>query len=379
MENIFKNIELNKAKYLCIYCIIYFILFSVLFYSISGSGDLLWHLNASKYFAETGKPYHERFGYHLLVVLVGGFSKNHQALTIASIIVLTSAVILKALFSIYIISRESGFSLAIFLSVIATFVAPITLSWSPHPLFPNKSPLHLGQISGFIIHNPTTITVFPLSLLLFYFSYKERYVISSLLAAFSCIIKPNFVLAWGPAFVLLQFWRYKFDPKIAQKTILVLLPAILVLTFQFLTTTRMGDGTKIMPLVAWRGLSNNIPMSIWRSIAFPLMFICLFYKKIKNQEDLWFAWLIFLIATTQYSLFVITGRPYNGNWSWGRYLAIYNVFLLSLARFAHICFTGIKAGSIFKVPGSMFLLILILLHFLSGVCYYARGVLFHET
>jgi len=382
MSNMWKGLcdqaNSEKATYLITYCFLYFILFFILFYELRRTVDFAAHIKFAREFALYGKPHSERFGFELLVVLLAGFSKDLQALAQAAIIVLTIAVLVKALISIYIASKECKFSLAIFLSVIAIFVAPITLSWSKHPLFPYNSPVHLGQFSGFIIHNPTTVLVFPFSLMLFYSSIKERYLLTALLAAFSCVIKPNFVLAWMPCFVLFQIWKYGYRHEIAIKTAISLIPSLAILTTQLFTTKDLGDGILILPFAAWKQLSNNIPLSILRSIAFPGMFTILYFEEIRNHKDLWFAWLILFVATLQYSLFFITGKVYSGNWSWGRYLAVYNVFLLCLIRFSVICCKRSCLESISRVVKNGVLFILISLHFVSGICYYIRGVLFHE-
>ena len=129
------------------------------------------------------------------------------------------------------------------------FLAPITWDWSAHPYSPGRSPVSLGQSSGLIIHNPTTVVVFPFALLLFWFSWRDRYGLAALTAAVQCLIKPNFALV----------------------------PATAVLITQFMTSETLGTGIIIDPFRAWSHVSDNIPLSAVRSLAFPLAFAVVYF------------------------------------------------------------------------------------------------------
>lgn len=313
-------------------------------------------------------------GFQLLVLAAAGFSRRLPTLLAAAIVVLTAAAVAKFAVSVHALERELRFQAALPLALVLTFLAPITLPWGGHPLVAGRSPVHLGQVSGLIIHNPTTIAVFPLSILLFVKSWQERLVASSLLAAGQCLIKPNFVLAWMPAFVLMQGWRHGWGRAAARNCVLALGLPVLVLAFQYRISSELGQGFSFAPLLAWREHSPNIPLSVLRSIAFPALFAAVYWQRIRRDGELWFAWAILAVATLQYALLVVDRPGYRGDWSWGRYLAVYNVFLVSLARFARHAEWSWPAGRGRMGALNALLAVLLLLHLQTGLWYYARGV-----
>ena len=144
------------------------------------------------------------------------------------------------------------------LALVLLFLAPITLQWADHPLRPDRSPVHLGQVSGFNLNSPTTVLVFPFAPLLFWYSWRERYGPTAVVAAIQCLVKPTFVTAWVPAYVALQLWRHPLDPKQLARTAASLIPVAVVLGVQYFLSDTLGTGMIIAPLRAWNMLSDDL-------------------------------------------------------------------------------------------------------------------------
>lgn len=338
--------------------------------------DFRAHLDFARGMARSGRVHSERFGFELLTLAAAGFSDVRVDLVRAAVVVATLATVAKALLSARWLTRDHGPWAASALALVVLFVAPITFS-ARHPLMPGHSAVHLGQMSGLIVHNPTTVVVFPLVLALFVASWRRRAGWTSALAALQCLVKPNFVVAWLPVFVALELWRGRHDGRrwwaVASRTAAILTPAVAVLAWQFATSEKLGTAMVIAPFRAWRGLSPDIPLSIVRSLAFPALLLAVHFRDLRRRAELGFAWAILAVAFAQYALLYLRGAAYPGNWSWGRYLAVYVVFLLSVEAYARIAARR-ESWRGWRAAANGALAALLALHLYSGLYYYWQGV-----
>ncbi len=349
-------------------------MFLPLFQSIVSGGDYKVHLSLARQTERRGATRTERPGFELLTIAVSHVFSSERRLVLAAIWISVLAMVAKFAISASMLTREVGAERSLALAFLLLFLAPITVDWRVHPLYPAHSRVHLGQMSGLIFHNPTTVVVFPLALLLFTASFRERHGLAGALAAVQCLIKPNFVAAWIPAFIALQVWRHRGAWRPLARSALAVVPAIGVLLYQLFTTERLGDGMIVAPFRAWRQVSDNILWSSIRSLAFPVAFCAIYFRAIRGRLDHAFAWCIFGVAFAQYALLYIRGADYPGNWSWGRYLAIYIVFLLCLGRFAVIVSRRESWRGLWGPAGNVLLIGLLFLHLSSGLRYYLEGV-----
>jgi hypothetical protein len=350
-------------------------MFLVLFQRIALDGDYKLHLDFARLMERRGSIVTERPGFEAMTIAVSHLFASRNRLVLAAIWISVAAMVAKFGLSAFMLEREVGRERSLSVAFALLFLAPITLDWRLHPLVPiGMSPVVLGQMSGFIFHSPTTVLVFPFSLLLFYCSFRERHGLAGLLAAAQCLIKPNFVAAWMPAFALLVLWRHGPRWRPLARSAVAVVPALGVLLFQFMTTERLGDGMIVAPFRAWRVFSDNILWSIVRSLAFPLVFCAVYFREIRGSAEHWFAWGIFFIAFWQYALLYITGPVYFGNWTWGRHLSIYIVFLLCLGRFVTVVARPESWRGMRRIAANVGLIALLALHFTSGLRYYLEGV-----
>lgn len=338
--------------------------------------DFRGHLDFARAMARAGRAHSERFGFELLTLVAAGFSDNLVDLARAAVVVATLATVAKAVLSARWLARDLGPLPAVGLALLVLFLAPITFA-ARHPLMPRQSAVHLGQMSGLIVHNPTTVVVFPLAIALFVASWRRRAGWTSALAALQCLVKPNFVVAWLPVFAALELWRGRRDGRgwwaVASRTAAILAPAVAVLAWQLATSEKLGTSMVIAPFRAWRGLSPDIPLSIVRSLAFPALLVAVHLRELRRRPELRFAWAIFAVAFAQYSLLYLRGAAYPGNWSWGRYLAVYLVFLLSVEAYAQIVARR-ESWRGWRAVANGALAALLALHLYSGLFYYWQGV-----
>lgn len=337
------------------------------------SADFLGHLDFAARTARAGAIHSERFGFELLTLLVAELAGSDLAW--AATLLATLATMGKAVLSARWLARELRPTSAAALALVALFLAPITFA-SHHPKRVLNSAVHLGQMSGLIFHNPTTVVVFPFVLALFFASWRGRPLATAVLAAVQCPIKPSFVAAWLPVLPALELWRGRREAqglgRIVLRTAAIAAPAVAVLAWQFATSESLGTMI-IAPWRAWHRLSNDIPLSIVRSLAFPALLAVVHWRELRRRPEHLFAWSIFAVSFTQYALFYLRGAGYPGNWSWGRYLAVYVVFLLAVELFADIAKRR-ESWRGWRTVANGGLAALLALHLYSGLFYYWQGL-----
>ena len=123
------------------------------------------------------------------------------------------------------------------------------------------------------------------------------------------------MLAWAPAYLVLQLSRHGRDWRQLTKVLASLLPVSAVLVWQSLTSETLGTGMIIAPFRAWSRLSSNIPLSATRSLAFPMAFAAVYFRDVRSRADHLFAWGIFGVASVQYVMLFITGVAPQGSWT----------------------------------------------------------------
>ena len=259
------------------------------------------------------------------------------------------------------------------------------------PFF-NKEP-YLGQGSPNIWHNPTSIAVRPIALLVFALiasivikAQKEdfetgipagRSIAAAILLVLSCLAKPSFVQVFYPAiFTLMVLWLIMYkgkNLKTALQLFLVCLPSLIVMILQFVIAFYGGNkgsgGITIAPFVVAGARTSNIAISMLLLLAFPLLMIVIAaIRKSVTWGDI-LGWLMLLWGTVWRLLLAEKGeRVYHGNFSWGFMLAVYLAWFIAIRHYLKLYFseqmTGNKRG-----VGFFLATIVLALHLASGIYY----------
>jgi hypothetical protein len=327
-------------------------------FSLKGA-DIAAHQGFIKNYLVDGKPLPPHFGFHLAVMTLSFFSANLADIRLSLVVILAISFALKYILTVSLASRWVKTSEALWISAFVMFCAPIFL----------YEPIYLGQISGLILHNPTSIMLFPFSIAIFMYSLQGRFGLAAILAVLSLFIKPNYVLAWGAPFLFHQIITHGLSKKALVDNMKWILPVIVALAWQYLSLTGSGAaGIGVAPFKVWATFTGNIPLSIARSLAFPLCFALLFHDTARKDAYLKLAWAILLVAILQAALLIETGgRWTNGNWFWGMYQAVYIVFAISASKFYDEAVTLVKNKRRFMAVA--FTSALLAAHVLSGVYY----------
>ena len=259
------------------------------------------------------------------------------------------------------------------------------------PFF-NKEPF-LGQGTPNIWHNPTTIAVRPIALLIFVITasmvvnaQKEEFekgipagraVVTALLLVLSCLAKPSFVQVFYPAiFTLMVIWLIMYKGKNLRTAIqlfLMCLPSLIVMIFQFVVAFYGGKegsgGIMIAPFVVAGARTNSIAVSMLLLLAFPLLMLLI---AAIHRSVTWgdiFGWIMLIWGTIWRLLLAEKGeRTYHGNFTWGYMLAVYLVWYIAVRHYLKLYFSEQMTGN--KRGIGFYLATLVLaLHLISGIYY----------
>lgn len=233
--------------------------------------------------------------------------------------------------------------------------------------------IYLGQIAPNLWHNPTAVFAWPFAIVLFlaalqFLQHRRRRALIAvgILFLLNTIAKPNFVLAFGPVFSIACLYRFGFSRRsLAEQMILA--PTVFLLAGQALWMSHAHPGAEstivIAPLVAWRNYSRWIPLSILRSIAFPLAYIALRPDRLRDSGRLTLAWFTLGSALAWALLFAESGpRTRDFNFIWGAHLALYIVFVATIMDYLSSPARKMET----------FLWVLFGLHLLSGALYFLK-------
>ncbi len=286
-----------------------------------------------------------------LVFLVSGLSENYMHLAYTTIVLLALFVSAKYLITYRILSVDNpDAKIATLISLGLVFVMPVISYYSCDKGAAGSyciTSLHvyLGNIAPNQWHNSTLILAMPFNLLLFYFSVRNiqsrqmlPFLVMGILSVISILCKPNYALAFLPvlciAILVLNAKPQQYLLALA-KCCLVAVPSLLTLIYQWYFTfvhndvLTPGAKTIVAPFFVWSNYSPHIPLSLLLSIAFPLLVLVFFFRKMDIYLKL--SWIIFLVAlaiTITFSEYPNWGAA---NYFWGSIAANYILFLFSVA------------------------------------------------
>ncbi|MEO6882681.1 MAG: hypothetical protein ABI199_01510 [Bacteroidia bacterium] len=326
------------------------------------------------------------FLYFLILQIPQLFFKNIIAVHIFSVIILTLSVLYK-----YKISQRI-FSNSLQDSVSADFLAkksvlffclliPFLVMISENIIWKFSATMFLGYIPLNTWHNSTTIFLMPFALLLFYQSYQyllhpdsKKLWIILFLILLNLIIKPSFFMSFiiaFPLFCLLRFGLSKFFFLAAGITFI----GALGLLVESKIGVYIGStviSIKIAPFSVWAHWSDNIPLSFLSSLLFPLVFMIVYFKEVKNNLLLKYSIALFTVALLVYIIFTESGiRQFDANFAWQIIICYYILFLTTAIAFYKQCATKISLHIKDKI-----LLLIFCAHIFTGIIYILKSPIF---
>jgi hypothetical protein len=258
------------------------------------------------------------------------------------------AVAAKYLVSVRIAGRETG-TLAV-PSLLVGVIALLSLAFS----LPANS-MYIGQLPPNVFHNSTVVFLMPLALALFWFSAEylrkpdNRTIIAVAIAgALNVGAKPSFVFPLLVVFPLAALVRFRLSRDFWKAAGACAFIAALVLG-QYLYIYKSGateeiykvagfggeaqSQVKIDPFRVWSHFSPNIPLSLLASLAFPLVALAAYRRRLWDYDLFRYAAALMGVSLLIFVLLKETGiREFQGNFAWQAMICNYILFLAVLIR-----------------------------------------------
>ena len=342
-------------------------------------------------------------GYSLLELIYGLLVKNTDAASVIIALLLAFLTVLCVYF-VYRIFRiiVQGCSPALLHT--AAFMPTVAMPLFLYGINPYK---YLGMQCGVIWHNDTYTgmrTAAALVIIIVFTligRYREKLGLKDMSVLFAALfvtnwIKPNFIMAFGPAFaVFLLCDCIKDRGKTISSQIKFMIPAVLsliIVVFQAASVfgesgSEGGIGFSVAYLLK---LNTYHPViSILQSAAFPLFMLIINIRKIGRDRIFSLTWLIWLFGFIEYIFIHEEGsRKDNGNFTWGYSFCVFLVMTVCLAyMIAEIkeliktvrgtSLSGLKGSpyTVLRIVLNLAALLLILAHTYWGLHFALRMIL----
>ncbi len=227
---------------------------------------------------------------------------------------------------------------------------------APLPKWWDWPGVYLGNLTGVVWHNPTTVFALPFGIgcagaaLVAHRAPSHRrlslgFLLVTLVLAVACAFtKPNFLLALAPAALLAAMLNRPIPRPVAA----VVAAACAVGVSAYLTSTwispqepadptitsealQASHSIAARPLYLWRQMSQgNVLSSFFSSLLFPLAATTLLVIRKATSQALGFAWIVFGFAMAQWVLLVEAGPRINhANFYWAVVPSVHLLFICS--------------------------------------------------
>lgn len=348
-------------------------------YHLPFKTDISEHLNIIKDINEK-KYLPGHFGYFLLVSILSFYSMNTKILMITSSLILSFFVTLKKHLTEKIMKLISYNNVAFskYIPTISTMLIFFTL-------LPSKPPFYLPwpPISWL---NSTMISVFPFSIMLFYYSFNfiiQKNNVFLLKIIFLSIIilvfKPSYLFVFIIAFPLMYFLQERKFTSNFLKTILISGFILCLIYLQYiyiyhyllfqLNLDYSNTDLIIKPFSAWSRISSNILISFILWFGFPITLIILFYEQLFKEKIFIYALINFIIGLIIFIVFEEVNKstlhPYGSvNFLWQVLITFYILIIISVS----IYLKNLQFNNLVKFKNIIVCLTFIY-YFASGIMY----------
>lgn len=339
IERINKN---YKTVEIVVYGIIFLLALRLINKQILFGPDYSVHINIiNQYFYENFYIPHP--GFHILIHYLSNITSlpYNQTVTIVMAIVITITIKLtETVLKNCIDNHKDNFVILFGIIAINIAIALYIPSFNKY--------MYAGQWSPNIWHSPTLSLLKPFALLSFFLltqflkkgSTKQtvNLILCSLLLFIGTFIKPSFIICLIPAlFFYLVIFRFK-QSDIYLKLFYVILPSLLLLTYQYFETYNLKDSQSYFHdkiVFTWFGVMKmytpNLFISTILATAFPLLVLLFSLNKIKRNTNIVFSWILIIVS------YLISGMLAEQNkFSLGAFIFSYDICLYILYVFSFV-------------------------------------------
>lgn len=322
------------------------------------ASDILAHSEIARRSFDDGRWF-SYTAYSPLLIAVSG-NEHLMSLRLASIGILAVAVGLKVALAQRAVSAWGATRRASVLIAVSTFVVTPILALGHAVLnvaqysLPPFGAIYLGRLSATVWHNSTMIVSLPFVVLAATFARRSfetpnrsTCAAAAGLIALTCLVKPNYSLAFLPVFIPAVVWRSRraCARPLGQSIglgLLVGLPTVAVLAAQYTLTQSdpniVQSRFAVDPMAVWSHYASSVPLAIAMSVAFPVLATAAVLE-IRRTIPPWLlmSWVVFGVGLLQLAILSQRDRRTNeliwsGDWFWGPHTALLILILAAGAE-----------------------------------------------
>ncbi|HET7143173.1 MAG TPA: hypothetical protein VFI68_04055 [Anaerolineales bacterium] len=216
--------------------------------------------------------------------------------------------------------------------------APISMLW------PIDHYMYLGYIGMTTYHSPTIILLKPFAFLQFILAYrcfdefaslKKRQVFAAgVVSLIAVYVKPSLAICLLPALGIFAVYRMMQKRYVNLSGLFFgfALPSVLLLIWQFLVTYFDNEEGSIMflPFGVMSAYSDYLILKLILSALFPLLILIVYYQRVKMDDRMILAWLLFGFGLFFTYFFAESGsRSMDGNFGWSGEISLVLLFVVS--------------------------------------------------
>ncbi len=227
-------------------------------------------------------------------------------------------------------------------ALLFVYILPVMYFLKPFGIFLSANNMYLGYCVPNVWHNSTILCMMPFAIACYMLSVKQfrqytdrRNGLITLFLVLSVLVKPSFYFVYVVAFPIVMLSQYGFR-KAFWKSLLPLLAGGICLIYEYVTIYFHGgnDGSSVVIDIAqlftldfWQ--SHALYLAV--SIAFPIVFLCLYARKVYRDPEFWFVLLMMGCGFGILWCCQETGpRATHGNFGWQAIAAMWFVYFYIL-------------------------------------------------
>lgn len=256
---------------------------------------------------------------------------------VTSIVVVIYAILIYKTINILTFTHSTSYSL---LTVLLTFVLLVI-----GPLdIPNYNKYYiLGQWSPNIWYSPTFVMLKPFALVATIFviaTLKKSSIplalVTIIVSIISIFSKPSFIIVFLPSLLIFYVLRKNYvNSKNTLIIFIIFLSTIGAILFQFsLLFIESNVHILIDPFGVWSKFTPSIIVSLLLGLAFPILYLLLYYKRVFHNDYTLFSWILTAISIFIALVFAESGERYlHGNFFWSYATSINILYIFTLIQY----------------------------------------------
>lgn len=387
MVRLYKNIDTILVAVFML-CVFSYIMFEIKWYS-----DLCAHVYIAKIMLEEHGLFTTNFLMYFLINLLTMFSGSKIPMRVALVLLISFANTAKYIIVCEAFKEWTSTKIAKLssLALLVVYVVPLMYFLKPLGIFLPADNMYMGYYVPNVWHNSTILCMMPFAIACYLLSVKQfeeysdrRNWYITLFLALSVLVKPSFYFVYVIAYPVIILSKYGLG-KETYRSLIPLFTGGICLVYEYLTIYYNGgnDGSSVVIDVMQLftvGFWKSHALYLVVSLFLPLLFLCLYARKIYKDREFWFVLIMAVCGMGIMWCCKETGpRAGHGNFNWQAIAALWFVYYYILKTLICECKEraySLSKSSIGKEERWLIVTFTVFcVHVIMGVVYLARFII----